>query len=202
MTGNAKSRANYFLALLRHVAHAQLQDCLEPMLTIRPATPEDAAQIAHVHVDSWRTTYPGIVPDEYLAALNEAEREAQWRQWLTTDTPIYVSELDRQVVGFIAGGPIREPIETFDAELYAIYILRQTQGQGIGRALLQQLAASLLTQGFKRMVVWVLEQNPAKHFYTQTGAQFLTSKDIEIGGAILADAAYGWLDLRSLAGNP
>jgi ribosomal protein S18 acetylase RimI-like enzyme len=168
------------------------------MLTIRRATPEDAAKIAHVHVDSWRTTYAGIVPDEYLAALNEGERETQWQHWLTSDTPIYVSELDNQVVGFIGGGPIREPIEDYDAELYAIYILQQAQGQGIGKALLRQLAAMLQTQGFSSMVVCVLDQNPARHFYMRTGAQFLASKEIEIGGATLAEAAYGWPDLKLL----
>ncbi len=176
----------------------QTQDYLGPMFTIRRATPQDAARIAHVHIASWRTTYAGIVPEEHLVALNEAERETQWREWLASATPIYVAELDQQVVGFIAGGPIREPIETYDAELYAIYLLQQAQGQGIGKALLHQLATSLLTEGFKSMIVWVLEQNPAKHFYTRTGAQLLSSKDIEIGGAILAEAAYGWPDLNSV----
>ncbi len=82
------------------------------MLTIRLATPEDAAKIAHVHIESWRTTYAGIVPDACLAALNETERELQWQEWLTRDIPVYIAELDGQVVGFISGGPIREPIES------------------------------------------------------------------------------------------
>jgi L-amino acid N-acyltransferase YncA len=168
------------------------------MLTIRRATPEDAAKIAHIHIASWRTTYAGIVPDTYLAALNEVERETQWRQWLASDTPIYISELDKQLVGFAAAGPIRESIETYDAELYAIYILQQAQGQGIGTALLKQLATSLRNQGFRSMAVWVLEQNPAKHFYTRTGAQPLMSKEIEIGGATLTEVAYGWPDLKLL----
>jgi L-amino acid N-acyltransferase YncA len=169
------------------------------MSTIRRATPEDAASIAHVHVDSWRTTYAGIVPDACLAALNEAERELQWQKWLTSDTPVYVAELDTQVIGFIAGGPIREPIETYDTELYAIYILQRAQGQGIGKALLQELATSLLGQGYKSMILWVLDQNPAKHFYIHTGAKILISKEIEMGSAMLPEAAYGWPDLNSLA---
>ena len=37
---------------------------------IRVANVPDAAAIAKVHVDSWRTTYTGIVPDEYLAQLS------------------------------------------------------------------------------------------------------------------------------------
>jgi L-amino acid N-acyltransferase YncA len=169
------------------------------MLIIRPARQEDVEKIAQVHVESWRTTYPGIVPEEYLAALSVPNRMTRWREGLTQGIMVYFAELDGEVVGFISGGPIREPIETYDAELYAVYILQQAQGRGIGKALLQELATLLLGQGYKSMAVWVLEQNPAKHFYMHTGAELLIAKDIEIGGAILPEAACGWPDLNSLA---
>lgn len=168
------------------------------MFSIRPATQDDAAQIAHVHVDSWRTTYAGIVPKEYLAALDESDRELGWRDWLTRDILAYVAELDEKIVGFISGGPIREPMGDYHGELYAIYLLELAQGQGIGQQLLQQLAVALLQKSFRNMMVWVLEQNPAKHFYARTGASPLTSKNIEIGGATLVEVAYGWPDLRLL----
>jgi hypothetical protein len=44
------------------------------MVLVRAAKEQDASAIAHVHVQSWLTTYSGIVPDDYLASLNEAER--------------------------------------------------------------------------------------------------------------------------------
>jgi L-amino acid N-acyltransferase YncA len=182
----------------RHVAGISPAGYRERMLSTRPATQDDASEIAHVHVDSWRTTYAGIVPDEYLAALNEPERTAAWKEWLVRDVLAYVAALDGRVVGFISGGSIREQIETYDAELYAIYLLQHAQGQGVGTALLQQLATSLRSNGFQSMTVWVLEQNPAKHFYIRTGAQLLTSKDIEIGGATLTEVAFGWPDLKLL----
>lgn len=166
------------------------------MLFIRPATPDDAAAIAHVHVDSWRTTYAGLVPDEYLATLSEADRAAAWRERISNGSEVYVADLDSEVVGFTTGGPIREQIQSYDAELYAIYLLKQAQGRRIGTSLLHELITSLHSQGFHSMVVWVLEQNPAKHFYIRTGAQLLTSKEIEIGGATLAEVAYGWPDMR------
>ena len=52
------------------------------MVTIREARIEDAAGMAKVHVDSWRTTYAGIVPDTYLANLSYARREIFWRDIL------------------------------------------------------------------------------------------------------------------------
>jgi len=39
---------------------------------IRPALPNDAAEIARVHVDSWRSSYRGLLADEFLDSLSEA----------------------------------------------------------------------------------------------------------------------------------
>lgn len=39
-------------------------------MQIRKATINDAEGIAKVHVDSWRTTYKGIIPDEFLYNLS------------------------------------------------------------------------------------------------------------------------------------
>ena len=168
------------------------------MVTIRAATERDAVAISHVHVQSWRTTYSGIVPDEYLATLNEAESALQWREWLTRDLRTYIADLDGKIVGFISGGAIREPVLAYDAELYAIYILESAQRQGIGTYLLKELAGSLLSRGFKSMIVWVLEKNPAKDFYAKSSAQVVTAKDIQIGDITLSEVSYGWPDLEAI----
>jgi hypothetical protein len=48
-------------------------------MQIREATMADVAAIASVHVESWRTTYKGLLPDDYLANLTYAQREPRWR---------------------------------------------------------------------------------------------------------------------------
>jgi|SRR4029077_4683225 len=168
------------------------------MISIRAATEHDAVAISHVHVQSWRTTYAGIVPEEYLATLNEAERVLLWREWLTRDIPVYIADLDGETVGFISGGAIREPVQTYDAELYAIYLLEQAQRQGIGTALLKKLAESLSSAGYRGMIVWVLEKNPSRYFYERSSAQIVTAKDIQIGGVMLSEVSYGWPDLQAI----
>ena len=37
---------------------------------LRRANINDAAAIAKVHVDTWKSTYKGIVPDDYLSSLS------------------------------------------------------------------------------------------------------------------------------------
>ncbi|MER3443492.1 MAG: GNAT family N-acetyltransferase, partial [Meiothermus sp.] len=78
-------------------------------MTVRPARPDDAPAIARVHVDSWRETYAGIVPNEFLAGLSYERREQMWRSGL--EHPgwkggLFVAEdPEHRVVGFVAGGP-------------------------------------------------------------------------------------------------
>ena len=168
------------------------------MVSIRSAEVGDAAAIAHVHVQSWLTTYEGIVPAEYLASLDEGERTLRWRESIQRDVCIQIAELEGVVVGFASGGPVREALGEYGAELYAIYLVEEAQGRGIGRELMSAVASTLLAKGFSSMVVWVLEQNRAVSFYEKSGAQYLERKQIEIGGASLVGVALGWLDLRQL----
>jgi GNAT superfamily N-acetyltransferase len=169
------------------------------MESIRVATVQDAEAIAHVHVQSWRTAYAGVVPDDYLAGLNEADRALLWQEWLTRDVRVFVAEVDGEVVGFVSGGRIREALEGYDAELFAIYLLDRAQRRGLGGAMLRRLAEVLGGEGFKGMIVWVLERNPAIQFYVGLGALRVGAKEIEIGGVLLQEVAFAWPELARIA---
>jgi GNAT superfamily N-acetyltransferase len=168
-------------------------------LTIRKAKIEDAAAIAHVQVASWKTTYAGIVSDVFLASLNQEEWMRSWQeQILAGNVSIFVAEDEAGIFGFAAGGAARERLDDCDAELYAIYLLRERQRQGVGRTLGLTLASALQTKGFTSMLVWVLEQNPSLSFYERLGAVQIARKVINIGGADLQELAFGWPSLDRL----
>jgi|SRR5215831_21290950 len=170
------------------------------MISIRAATAGDAVAIARVHVESWRTTYAGIVPDEYLSGLDEGLRVKLWREWLSGDTAVLVAEDTSGVVGFAHAGKIREPVVTCDAELYSLYLLKDAQRRGTGSALVRAMAALLEERRFRSMAVWVLERNPSRSFYDRSGARLAASRVIEIGGAKLLEIAYWWPDLAAMKG--
>ncbi|HTS31040.1 MAG TPA: GNAT family N-acetyltransferase [Bryobacteraceae bacterium] len=169
------------------------------MDSIRPATAEDAASIARVHVESWKTTYRGIVPDEYLARLNVEERTPRWREILKSSDHLVVAERDGELAGFASGGPIRELIDGYDAELYAIYLLEKFQRAGIGSRLMREIARRLEQDGFRSMALWVIEGNAAVRFYETLGGVRVAAKERAIGGAVFTLAAYGWPNLKSIA---
>jgi GNAT superfamily N-acetyltransferase len=170
--------------------------------TVREASVVDAAAIAHVHVASWKTTYPGIVPDAYIDSLNQEERTGKWEEWFRgAPMSVFVAEDAGGIFGFANGGAVRGQVGepgAYDAELYAVYLLQGAQRQGAGRALTQAIASTLKHKGFRSMVVWVLEQNPAVQFYQCLGAVPVARKTIEIGGVDLSEIALGWPRLESL----
>jgi L-amino acid N-acyltransferase YncA len=81
-------------------------------ITIRLARLEDAPGIAKVHVDSWRTTYKGLIADEFLAALSYERRTQVWTQSLADPqiaSFLYVAETKTgEIVGFVSAGPEHE----------------------------------------------------------------------------------------------
>jgi GNAT superfamily N-acetyltransferase len=168
-------------------------------ITIREGNLQDAAAIAHVHVQSWKSTYPGIVPAAFLDTLHEAEQTEKWKQWfLTAPMSVFVAEDENGIFGFANGGALRGQVAEYDAELYAIYLLRSAQRHGSGRSLTQAMAAALHCKGFKRMLVWVLEQNPSAGFYQHLGAVPVARRLIDLGGVALPELALGWPTLDRL----
>ena len=160
---------------------------------------EDAQAIAFVQVESWRTTYAGIVPEAYLASLSVDSRMETWQEQLQSGTNlIYVAEDAAGVFGFASGGELRETIDGYDAELYAIYLLQSKQQKGAGKLLLRKLAEALSAQGFQGLIAWMLAQNPSVGFYARMGGSQVAEKQIEIGGLQLTEIAYGWPDLNQL----
>lgn len=170
---------------------------------IRTAKIEDAPHIAKVHVDSWRTTYAGIVPDAFLYEnLTYESRTKSWEKQLQADeTTILVAENKQgELIGFASGGRERSgKYKHVDGELYAIYLLQTYQGQKIGFALVEAMAQSLLKQEFSAMLVWVLEQNSAKYFYEKLGGKRVDSDRLIISGKSLLEIAYVWDNLKQLA---
>lgn len=118
------------------------------LIKIRKAVLTDTKGIAKVHVDSWKTTYTNIVPDEYLNNLTYVRREQLWLTAIPKGG-IYVAENSRgEIVGFSSGGKERSgKYNGYDGELYAIYILKEYQKQGIGKALIKPIIKELNRMG-------------------------------------------------------
>jgi ribosomal protein S18 acetylase RimI-like enzyme len=160
---------------------------------IRPARAEDAADIALVHVESWQAAYRGLLPQDYLDALDPAQRSEVWHQRLSQPgdrSHVLVAETDAGVSGFVSIGPSRD--NDADAqrtgEVFAIYVHPDAWGTGAGRALMAATVEQLATSEFRDATLWVLDTNSrARRFYAKAGwtADDATQRDESRGFPII-----------------
>jgi GNAT superfamily N-acetyltransferase len=174
----------------------QLEDDL---MKIRKAVLSDAQNIAIVHVDSWRTTYKGIVSDEFLTNLSYEERKRLWENVIPNGNVFIAENEEGQIVGFSSGGKERTgKYKKYDGELYAIYILKEYQGKGLGKKLIQPIINDLKKSNINSMLVWVIEDNSARYFYESLGGIRIDSEIVEIGEKKVKEIAYGWEDIETI----
>lgn len=94
------------------------------MIKVKSATFDDLKNIAKIHVTSWKETYAGQVPQDYLDSLNVADRQRGWERIFqgktAEDKNLDIAYLNDKPVGFISFGKGRD-IEHLDkGEIYAV----------------------------------------------------------------------------------
>lgn len=171
-------------------------------MKIRAAELSDAGGIAKVHVDSWRTTYKNIIPEEFLENLSYQSREELWINIIPKGI-VFVAENDEgQIVGFSSGGKERSgDYKEYQGELSSIYILKEFQGQGIGKALVKSVTKELGKSGMNTMLVFVLADNNSTLFYEAMGGKVIDKIEVEIAGKKLNELVYGWDTIDTLSGQ-
>jgi GNAT superfamily N-acetyltransferase len=175
--------------------------------TIRLASLADAADLARVHVLSWREAYEGMLPASMLSSLSVDRRTASWKQIMETSgapgaTRIFVAEIDHRIVAFGSCGSQRTPAlneRGYDGEISAIYVLKAFQRRAIGKRLLSAMASDLSGRGFRATSLWVLRDNAvARRFYDRYGGQVIGEKEDARTDGVLIEVAYGWTQLADL----
>lgn len=162
-------------------------------MTVREAGPADAAAIAHIHIDTWRDAYAGILPDRVLLGMSIDREKGGWNGALLRGEEVFVAEnAGDRVVGFGSCGPNRLRRLESGGEIYMLYVAPGHQGAGHGRALLSHMLSALAGHGYKAAVVWVLRENPARFFYQAMGGARLAERTERLWGVEVPQIAYRW----------
>jgi ribosomal protein S18 acetylase RimI-like enzyme len=131
--------------------------------TVREPRVQEAAEIADVHVTTWRETYRDLLPDGFIDDDHVRARHRMWATLLADPREewiVRVAERDGAVIGLAMAGPANgqegEPAPR-ERQLYMLYVLAAEHGRGAGQALLDA----------------VLGENPrAVAFYRRNGFRF------------------------------
>jgi GNAT superfamily N-acetyltransferase len=155
---------------------------MDPALVV--AAPADAAAIAALHAESWRSAYRGLYPDAFIDGPVVDERLQFWTARMHEPDPdrrhVLKAVADGLLVGIACVLLDAEP--SWGPLLDNLHVKPGFRGHGIGRRLLR---ASLEWAGTaapgQPMHLWVMEGNTAaRAFYDREGGVFVERKIVDV----------------------
>lgn len=178
-------------------------------MIVRAAKVEDAPAMAKVMVDTWLSAHRGQMPEEvWTKRRDEWTYDVSERGWARTlkeiaddvhsKDCIYVAEDEiGEIVGLAMGVPADDAPTT--GEVSTLYVRESHQGHGIGRRLVQSVAAHLARLGMPALQIAVLAANaPARRFYEAIGGGIIGEREFDEEGFMLSEVVYGWADTSAL----
>lgn len=137
--------------------------------SVRPALRADAARIAAIYND-------GIAGR--TATFETEPRDAgEVMGWLLDRHPVLVAEAGGDVVGFARVSDYTDRCVYEGIGEHAVYVAREARGRGIGRLLLDALAAEAARRGYYKLTSRVFAENAASRAahlaagFTEVGLQ-------------------------------
>jgi L-amino acid N-acyltransferase YncA len=146
-------------------------------VSVRPARPDDAAEIGRLQVDTWRTAYKTILPAPVLDGLSANDAGTTWAAAIAAPPSshhhVLVAQEQEWCVGFAAFGPADE-LEDGDPEpattvsLAPILVEPRWGRRGHGSRLLAATVDHARADGMTRAVAWIPEADAATRAFLES----------------------------------
>lgn len=148
-------------------------------VSVRPAGGDDAAEIARIQVDTWRTAYTEILPAAVLDSLDPGAAAAAWASAIaeppTSRHRVLVAMEQQWRVGFVAiaaadGLEEGDPDPGSTAAIAPLLVEPRWGRRGHGSRLLAAATDLAREDGMSRLIVWIPERDAASSaFFTSAG---------------------------------
>jgi GNAT superfamily N-acetyltransferase len=171
-------------------------------VSVRPARPDDAAEIARVQVVTWRTAYRSLLPAAVLDGWDEAAAADSWRAAVTSPpTPGHavVVAVDRDtLVGFAAFGPAeladgeRPDPAGPTTEIATLLVEPRWGRRGHGSRLLAAVADLARATATARLQIWLPEEDrvSAQFFESAGWGRAGSVRTLDTGGRPLREVRW------------
>ena len=169
-------------------------------VSLLPATAQDAESIARLQAQSWRNTYRGMLPDEYLDRHVVADRLEYWPTRFArfaSDRTLVLKAVDAgTLLGFVCVLLDEEP--EWGARLDNLHVSPEARGTGAGYALFQAAREWIarVAPGTP-MHLWCVEANQiARRFYDRQGGKVVETANRSFAGQpSVPEVRYWWAPL-------
>ena len=181
-------------------------------MKIRAAVVDDAPAMGRVMVEAWLTAHRGHMPEAaWHKRVNEWTPDVSAQAWARTLDKraqghrrrelILVAEDDAEdLVALAMATEADDDSLGSVAEISALYVLPDRQGQGIGRLFLAEAIHELAKLGFTTLHIGVLTANsPARGFYEAMGGHEIGQRTFNEEDYLLPETIYAWSDITATA---
>ena len=137
-------------------------------ITYEKATEKDAYAISYIGAYSWKETYTGLVPDNYLKyKVNHFEDkvENQKKVIQNENVDFYLAKVDGKAVGYVCYGPSENEKYEDYGYVGGLYLLEEYQGYGIGKELFRIALEGLKEKGYTKLMLECMSGNKVIDFY-------------------------------------
>lgn len=189
--------SSFHPGMRRNSSHCQIRDTVVPAppFTLRPMADDDLRPVKALHLESWRRSYAGLMPSDFLKEPVEREMDTRWATLPADHDLALVAERSGTLAGFAlvyathAEGPLLE----------SLHVAADHQGSGVGRQLMGRVARDLAARGHDRLWLEVIAGNrDARRIYARWGGvESWPFKDIVAGQEVSA-VTVRWPSLQPL----
>lgn len=161
-------------------------------MIIRQMTEADCKAIGELYAASWKAGYAGLLPQDFLDALEPQKYEEHSLTNGFLNEGSFVAVEDGKVVGHCHARAANEPEWRGWGEIHTLYVHPEYWRTGYGAAVFKRVEEWLYERGFNDVYLYVLEDNErAERFYKAQGF-FPNGGTLccEIGGVTVTDNRY------------
>ncbi len=175
---------------------------------LRNANVNDIDNLARAYVKCWHETYSDILHTKDLAEITFESALKKWRsdfieQINDADRAIFVIENeDNEIIGFASCGATNQRAQKIlgQGEIFELYLRRDHQGYGLGKALMLAVSRWLISRGLFTGGTWVAEDNvQGCNFCEDLGAAPSGRREDTLENGKLVSIAYVWNDFSDVA---
>jgi GNAT superfamily N-acetyltransferase len=148
-------------------------------VSVRPARPDDVAEIARIQVETWRICYLAILPAAVIESLSIEIALAAWQQAVTAPPSprhhVLVAQEQEPVVGFVAFGPAddlepEDPDPETTVHVGPLLVEPRWGRRGHGSRLLAAAVDLARLDGMTRATAWIPEGDVvSRDFFESAG---------------------------------
>ncbi|OJX32137.1 MAG: GNAT family N-acetyltransferase [Chryseobacterium sp. 36-9] len=155
-------------------------------MMIIKAKEKDIPTIQDLAKKSWVVAYADILKQDqidYMLDMMYSE-EALKKHFENPNFHYYLIREENQFLGFVGFEFHQEPETT---KLHRIYFLKEAQGKGLGKEVLEFVKNEAKKNGNRRLILTVNKNNSAQKFYEYQGFKIYEEKILDVGNGYVMD---------------